>query len=74
VLILRRTHPELPRAFRCPGVPVVPVLAVASCVFLMVNLAGVTWIAFVVWLALGMTIYFGYSRRRSKLAHGAPSH
>jgi APA family basic amino acid/polyamine antiporter len=74
VLILRRTHPELPRAFRCPGVPVVPVLAVASCVFLMVNLAGITWTAFLVWLALGMTIYFGYSRRRSKLAHGVHPH
>jgi basic amino acid/polyamine antiporter, APA family len=74
VLILRRTHPDLPRAFRCPGVPVVPVLAVASCLFLMVNLAGVTWIAFVIWLVLGMTIYFGYSRRRSKLAHGAHPH
>ncbi|CAB3752863.1 amino acid permease [Paraburkholderia humisilvae] len=74
VLILRRTHPELPRAFRCPGVPVVPVLAVASCLFLMVNLAGVTWIAFVAWVTLGIAIYFGYSRRRSKLAHGVQPH
>jgi APA family basic amino acid/polyamine antiporter len=68
VLVLRRTHPELPRAFRCPGVPVVPVLAVASCLFLMVNLQAITWVAFVVWLVVGMGIYFGYSRRRSKLA------
>jgi APA family basic amino acid/polyamine antiporter len=68
VLVMRRTHPDLPRAFRCPGVPVVPVLAVASCVFLMVNLRWVTWVAFVVWLAIGMAIYFGYSRRRSLLA------
>jgi APA family basic amino acid/polyamine antiporter len=65
---LRKTHPELPRAFRCPGVPVVPVLAVASCVFLMANLQAVTWVAFVVWLLIGMVIYFGYSRRRSHLA------
>ncbi|HTH58903.1 MAG TPA: amino acid permease [Paraburkholderia sp.] len=69
VLILRRTHPDLPRAFRCPGVPVVPVLAVASCLFLMVNLQRITWIAFVVWLVIGMVIYFGYSRRHSRLAH-----
>ncbi|MFC0399560.1 amino acid permease [Paraburkholderia rhizosphaerae] len=74
VLILRRTHPELPRAFRCPGVPVVPALAVASCLFLMVNLEGVTWAAFVVWIAIGLAIYFGYSRRRSKLAHGVHPH
>jgi APA family basic amino acid/polyamine antiporter len=70
VLVLRRTHPDLPRAFRCPGVPVVPVLAVASCLFLMLNLSKVTWIAFVIWLLVGMVVYFGYSRRHSKLAHG----
>src|SRR5471032_1770890 len=70
VLILRRTHPDLPRAFRCPGVPVVPVLAVAACLFLMLNLKAVTWIAFVAWLAIGLAIYFGYSRRHSKLGRG----
>ncbi|PLZ02301.1 amino acid permease [Burkholderia sp. WAC0059] len=74
VLVLRRTHPDLPRAFRCPGVPVVPVLAVASCLFLMVNLKLVTWIAFVVWLAVGMAVYFGYSRRRSRLAQMPKAH
>jgi APA family basic amino acid/polyamine antiporter len=70
VLILRRTHPDLPRAFRCPGVPVVPLLAVASCLFLMFNLKRVTWIAFAAWLAIGLLIYFGYSRRHSKLGRG----
>ncbi len=70
VLILRRTHPDLPRAFRCPGVPVVPVLAVLACLFLMLNLQAVTWIAFVVWLAIGLAIYFGYSRWHSKLGRG----
>jgi APA family basic amino acid/polyamine antiporter len=74
VLILRKTHPELPRAFRCPGVPVVPVLAVASCLFLMANLKLVTWVAFVIWLLIGMVIYFGYSRRHSKLGHGLQDH
>jgi APA family basic amino acid/polyamine antiporter len=69
VLVLRKTHPELPRAFRCPGVPVVPILAVASCVFLMVHLQATTWIAFVVWLTIGLAVYFGYSRRHAKLAH-----
>jgi basic amino acid/polyamine antiporter, APA family len=70
VLILRRTHPELPRAFRCPGVPVVPLLAVASCLFLMLNLKAVTWVAFVVWRLIGLSVYFGYSRRHSKLGRG----
>jgi basic amino acid/polyamine antiporter, APA family len=71
VLILRRTHPNLPRAFRCPGVPVVPILAVLSCVFLMVNLQRLTWIAFVVWVGLGIVIYFAYSRHHSRLAHAS---
>jgi basic amino acid/polyamine antiporter, APA family len=72
VLILRKTHPDLPRAFRCPGVPVVPILAVLSCVFLMVNLQRLTWIAFVIWVGLGIVIYFVYSRHHSRLAH--PQH
>ncbi|MGN6231407.1 MAG: amino acid permease [Trinickia sp.] len=71
VLILRRTHPHLPRAFRCPGVPVVPLLAVAACLFLMVNLQWITWVAFLVWLAIGLVVYFGYSRRNSLLGRGA---
>ena len=70
VLVLRRTHPELPRAFRCPGVPVVPILAVAACLFLMLNLQPVTWAAFGIWLVIGLVIYFLYSRHHSKLAHG----
>lgn len=67
VLILRRTHPHLQRAFRCPGVPVVPVLAVASCLFLMLNLRGFTWIAFAIWLAIGLLLYFSYARWHSLL-------
>jgi len=47
-----------------------PVLAVASCLFLMINLQAMTWIAFVVWLVIGLVIYFGYSRGNSKLGRG----
>lgn len=74
VLVLRRTHPDLPRAFRCPGVPVVPILAVASCLFLMLNLAWITWVAFVAWLLIGLLIYFLYSRHHSRLAHHPHEH
>ncbi|MEX3923976.1 amino acid permease [Paraburkholderia sp. BR10936] len=74
VLVLRRTHPHLPRAFRCPGVPVVPILAVASCLFLMINLQPLTWVAFLVWTAFGLIVYFGYSRRHSRLAHAPHEH
>lgn len=67
VLVLRKTRPELPRAFRCPGVPVVPLLSVGFCLFLMVHLQALTWIAFLVWLAVGLVIYFGYARRNAVL-------
>jgi APA family basic amino acid/polyamine antiporter len=67
VVVLRRKRPELHRAFRCPWVPVVPVLAVLFCVVLMTFLSKTTWIAFGVWLALGLMVYFGYSRRNAVL-------
>jgi APA family basic amino acid/polyamine antiporter len=67
VLVLRRTRPDLPRAFRCPGVPFVPVAAIGFCVFLMFHLQAVTWIAFLCWLAIGFAVYFGYARKRSLL-------
>jgi APA family basic amino acid/polyamine antiporter len=70
VLVLRRTRPELKRAFRCPGVPVVPLLSVGFCLFLMAHLQALTWIAFLVWLGIGLLVYFLYARRNAVL-HGA---
>jgi APA family basic amino acid/polyamine antiporter len=70
VLVLRRTRPDLPRAFRTPGVPVVPVLGVVACVWLMLNLPLETWLRFVVWMVIGMVIYLAYGRRHSRLAQG----
>jgi len=67
VLILRKTQPDRPRSFRVPFVPVVPVLAVIFCVVLMASLTVENWIRFFVWLAIGMVIYFTYSRKRSTL-------
>lgn len=67
VLVLRRTHPGLPRTFRCPGVPVVPMLAAGFCLFLMAHLQALTWVAFLIWLMLGLAIYFLYARRNAAL-------
>ncbi|KAB8058708.1 MULTISPECIES: amino acid permease [Janthinobacterium] len=67
VVVLRKRRPDLPRAFRCPGVPYVPALAVILCVGLMSFLSWVTWVAFTIWLVIGLVIYFGYARRRSLL-------
>ncbi|MGE0371965.1 MAG: APC family permease [Gammaproteobacteria bacterium] len=68
VIALRRTHPELPRPFRSPWMPVAPLLGIAFCLYLMASLPLVTWIRFVAWLALGLVIYFLYSMRHSALA------
>lgn len=70
VLVLRRTRPDLPRGFRTPLVPVVPLLAILSCLWLMLNLSVGTWIRFLVWLAIGMIVYFGYGARKSRLRQG----
>jgi APA family basic amino acid/polyamine antiporter len=67
VWILRRRHPELPRPFRTPMVPVVPVVAIVLSLTMMVSLTQVTWIRLFVWLMIGMVIYFGYSRTHSKV-------
>ncbi|MEH6437407.1 amino acid permease [Massilia sp. DD77] len=67
VIILRKNRPDLHRAFRCPGVPVIPALAVVFCLTLMSFLSWHTWVAFIVWLLIGLAVYFGYARKRSLL-------
>ena len=67
VVVLRRTRPDLPRAFRTPAAPVVATLSVVLCVYLMLNLTGETWIRFVVWMAIGLVVYATYGYRHSRL-------
>jgi APA family basic amino acid/polyamine antiporter len=67
VMILRRTHPDQPRPFRAPLVPVTPILGIATCLLLMFSLPSENWLRLVVWLVIGLAIYFGYGRRHSLL-------
>lgn len=67
VIILRKNRPDLHRAFRCPGVPFIPALAIVFCLTLMSFLSWHTWVAFIIWLAIGLAVYFGYARSRSLL-------
>ena len=67
VWVLRKKRPELDRPFRTPWVPVVPILGVVCCLGLMATLPGDTWIRLIVWLLIGFVIYFGYSRKHSRL-------
>lgn len=65
IIVLRRTRPNLPRAFRVPLSPFIPILAAALCFWLMLNLTTLTWVRFAIWLALGFIVYFSYGRRHS---------
>ncbi len=67
VVVLRRSQPQLPRGFRVPGYPVVPVLSVAFCLYLIGGLPGVTWALFAGWLAIAAVVYVTYSRTHSAL-------
>jgi APA family basic amino acid/polyamine antiporter len=68
VVVLRRTHPELERPFRCPLVPLIPLLGITFCAALMLSLPRLTWIRFVVWLIVGLFVYFFYGIRHSRMA------
>ncbi|MGQ0562428.1 MAG: amino acid permease [Gemmatimonadota bacterium] len=67
ILVLRYLEPDRPRPFRTPLVPLVPILAIGSCFWLMLGLPLITWVRFGIWLLVGLAIYFVYGRRRSVL-------
>ena len=68
VWVLRVRKPTLPRAFRTPWVPVIPIIGILFSVWLLSELAFVTWCVFLVWIALGLIVYLAYGRNHSKLA------
>ncbi len=68
VLVMRRVQPHAERPFRVPLVPATPLLGILICLLLMFSLPAENWLRLIVWLAVGLAIYFGYGRRRSVLA------
>ncbi|MER7013761.1 amino acid permease [Saccharopolyspora sp. NPDC000359] len=72
VPVLRRTKPDLPRPFRVPLSPWLPVLSALACLYLMTNLDIITWLRFAAWLVLGLLIYFGYGYRHATLSKQSP--
>lgn len=70
VWVMRKKMPELPRAFKTPMVPLVPILGVAVCLFMMVFLPMDTWIRLLVWMLIGMDIYLVYGAKNSHLGNG----
>jgi basic amino acid/polyamine antiporter, APA family len=77
VMILRKRRPELARPFKTPWMPFTPIMGIIVSLGLMLGLNALTWIRLVVWLAIGLVIYFTYSRKHSRvqqaLAAGAPA-
>jgi basic amino acid/polyamine antiporter, APA family len=71
IWVLRVRSPELPRPFKTPLVPVVPILGILICGYLMASLPGDTWLRLIIWMVIGLVIYFTYSVRKSRFA-GAP--
>jgi len=70
VLLMRKKIPDAPRAFRTPGVPLVPILGVATCLFMMVFLPLDTWIRLIVWMIVGFDVYLYYGMNKSHLNKG----
>ena len=71
VLVLRYTDPGMPRPFRTPLVPLVPLVGIGACRYLMLGLPVDTWARLIVWMALGLAIYFLYGKRHSKVQQAA---
>ena len=72
IIILRKTQPDAPRPFRTPGVPYVPVIGALICLAQMVGLPVATWERLLIWLAIGLALYFSYSRRGSRARDAVP--
>jgi APA family basic amino acid/polyamine antiporter len=68
VIILRYTKPDMPRPFKTPFSPLIPILGVLFCLYLMSNLSALAWQAFAIWTIVGLIIYFSYGRHNSILA------
>ena len=67
VIILRKRKPDLPRNFRTPLVPLIPLIGIGFSIWLLAELPAITWKVFLVWVSLGLIVYFGYGMRNSKL-------
>jgi basic amino acid/polyamine antiporter, APA family len=73
IIILRRTRPDLPRPFKTPFVPLIPILGMLVCGYLMYSLPVDTWLRLIIWMGIGILIYFFYGRKHSHLARGIPA-
>jgi APA family basic amino acid/polyamine antiporter len=71
IIILRKKRPELPRPFKTPWVPLVPILGIIFNLLLILSLSPLNWLRFAIWLLIGLVVFFRYSRHHSKLTANA---
>jgi APA family basic amino acid/polyamine antiporter len=69
VWVMRCTRPGVVRPFKTPWVPIVPILGMGSCLYLMLGLPLATWLRLIVWMLLGLILYSAYGRRHSKVSN-----
>jgi hypothetical protein len=72
VMVLRYARPNIPRPFRTPLVPIVPILGILICGYMMYSLPSDTWTRLVVWMVVGLAIYFLYGKRNSRIGNAEP--
>ncbi|HET7734151.1 MAG TPA: amino acid permease, partial [Paludibacter sp.] len=73
ILVMRKTIPNVPRAFKTPFVPLVPILGIITCLFMMVFLPADTWIRLLIWMVIGLDVYIVYGFKKSKLQTKIPT-
>ncbi|MBX9723975.1 MAG: amino acid permease, partial [Candidatus Obscuribacterales bacterium] len=74
VMVLRKTHPDMPRPFKCPLTPALPTAGILACLLLMLSLPLLTWFRFFIWMGIGMLIYFGYGYPNNNKKLAAKEH
>jgi APA family basic amino acid/polyamine antiporter len=70
VIVLRKTDPDLPRQFKTPLVPFIPILGIVVCGLMILGLGWPNWLRLILWLLIGFIIYFGYSKKHSLVQKG----
>jgi len=67
IILMRKQMPDVPRSFRVPLVPFIPILGIIVCFMMMLSLPAVTWLRLIIWMAIGFIIYFGYGIKHSRV-------
>jgi basic amino acid/polyamine antiporter, APA family len=67
IIVLRKKFPDIKASFRVPFVPVFPAISALLCLYLALSLPKITWISFVIWIAVGVVVYFTYGKKHSHL-------